>query len=217
MPTRCAGPGGGTNERQRPDGEGERSATASRRVDAASARARAATRAAVPAGGETRPPYEAVLGQMVTIREDGGDGGSPPPRPSCCMTKRGLEGDGAAARAAMAAIERSGQPGRRATGPARSSLSVSASGQRQHALEPLRMARKLDRYRETARMALGALDRRSGPRPARQSAAHSGGAGDGRPGHADAEEGALAGLVDGEVLADRPAPPVMLWPIAMSG
>ena len=59
-----------------------------------------------PRGRHKDAPYEAVLGQMVTIREDGVER-----RVSAAeafllhMTKKGLEGDGAAARATMAAIE----------------------------------------------------------------------------------------------------------------
>ena len=59
-----------------------------------------------PPGRRKELPYEAVLGQMVTIREDGIER-----RVSAAeafllhMAKQGLEGDGAAARAAMGAIE----------------------------------------------------------------------------------------------------------------
>jgi hypothetical protein len=92
---------------------------------------------------------------MVTIREDGVE--------RCVtaaeafllhITKRGLDGDSAAARAAIVAIEEAraarGDEGtihifiRRFVRP----------GSVSEATELLRMARKLDRYRETARMAL---------------------------------------------------------------
>src|SRR5689334_9192943 len=59
-----------------------------------------------PKGRKNAPPYDAVLGQMVTIKEDGVER-----RVSAAeafllhITKRGLDGDGAAARSAMAAIE----------------------------------------------------------------------------------------------------------------
>ena len=59
-----------------------------------------------PRGRRKAPPYEAVLGQMVTIREDGVERRVTAAEAFLLhVTKRGLEGDGAAARAAMAAIE----------------------------------------------------------------------------------------------------------------
>ena len=101
-------------------------------------------------------PYEAVLGQLVTIRD-----GAVERRVTADeafllqLTKRGLEGDGPAARAAMDAIEvaRQERPGsqnqitciiRTYVNPG----SVTAE------LVSLRMAKKLDPYRPTARMAL---------------------------------------------------------------
>jgi hypothetical protein len=59
-----------------------------------------------PRGRKNGPPYEAVLGQKVTIREGGVER-----RVSAAeafllhMTKLGLDGDGPAARAAMTAIQ----------------------------------------------------------------------------------------------------------------
>ena len=59
-----------------------------------------------PRGSRNEPPYEAVLGQMVTIREDGVERRVTAAEAFLLhVTKKGLEGDGAAARAAMAAIE----------------------------------------------------------------------------------------------------------------
>ena len=59
-----------------------------------------------PRGRRNYPPYEAVLGQMVTIREDGAKRRVTAAEAFLLhLTKRGLEGDNAAARAAMAAIE----------------------------------------------------------------------------------------------------------------
>jgi hypothetical protein len=71
------------------------------------------------------------------------------------LTKRGLEGDNAAARASLAVIEEA----RESQGAGLSQISaivhvLVAPGSVTSALEPLRMARKLDPYRETARMAL---------------------------------------------------------------
>lgn len=109
-----------------------------------------------PRGRHREAPYEAVLGQMVTIRE-----GGMARRVTAAeafllqLTKRGLEGDDAAARASLAVIEEA----RERQGAGRPQVSVIvrvsvAPGSVTSALEPLRMARKLDPYRETARMAL---------------------------------------------------------------
>ena len=110
-----------------------------------------------PRGRRNGPPYEAVLGQMVTIREDGRERRVTAAEAFLLqVTKRGLEGDSAAARAAMAAIAEA-----RAARPRSDEQHITAivrvivsPGRVNCALEPLRMARKLDRYRETARMAL---------------------------------------------------------------
>ena len=109
-----------------------------------------------PRGRHKAPPYEAVLGQMVTIREDGVER-----RVSAAeafllhMTKKGLEGDSAAARATMAAIE-DARASRLVREPeeAHRHAGHRPAGSVTGALEPLRMGRKLDRYRETARMVL---------------------------------------------------------------
>ena len=86
-------------------------------------------------------PYEAVLGQMVTIREDGIER-----RVSAAeafllhMAKQGLEGDGAAARAAMGAIEQA----RATNGPNTEELNVEITfvqpGSVNTGLQDLRMA-----------------------------------------------------------------------------
>ena len=110
-----------------------------------------------PRGRKKELPYEAVLGQMVTIREDGIERRVRADEAFLLhMTKSGLEGDGPAARAAMAAI----QEARAARGlDGDDALLVivrtfvtpgSVSG----ALTALRMATKLDPYRPTARIAL---------------------------------------------------------------
>ena len=72
------------------------------------------------------------------------------------VTKRGLEGDGAAARSAMAAIEeaRSARAALAGVDGLRIVRVMVAPGSVNTALEPLRMGRKLDRYRESARMML---------------------------------------------------------------
>ena len=109
-----------------------------------------------PRGRHRETPYESVLGQMVTIRE-----GGTARRVTAAdafllqLTKRGLEGDDAAARASLAVIEEAGE--RQGTGrslPSVLVLTMVAPGSVTSALEPLRMAKKLNPYRETARIAL---------------------------------------------------------------
>lgn len=110
-----------------------------------------------PRGRHNRPPYDAVLGQMVTIKEDGVERRVTAAEAFLLhMTKRGLDGDGAAARSATAAIEkaRSACGASGAGGITTIVKTVVAPGSVNSALEPLRMATKLDRYRETAKMAL---------------------------------------------------------------
>ena len=69
------------------------------------------------------------------------------------LTKRGLEGDGAAARASLVAIEEARQ--RQGVGGSEINVIVLvAAGSLPLALEPLRMAKKLDPHRETARLML---------------------------------------------------------------
>jgi hypothetical protein len=71
------------------------------------------------------------------------------------LAKSGLEGDGAAARASLAMIEEARE--RHGVGVPQITeivLVAVAPGSVTTALEPLRMARKLDPYRETARIAL---------------------------------------------------------------
>jgi hypothetical protein len=109
-----------------------------------------------PRGRHREAPYEAVLGQIVKIREDGAERRVTAAEAFLLqLTKRGLEGDNAAARASLAVIEEA----RESQGAGLSQISaivhvLVAPGSVTSALEPLRMARKLGPYRETARMAL---------------------------------------------------------------
>ena len=110
-----------------------------------------------PRGRRNEPPYEAVLGQMVTIREDGAERQVTAAEAFLLhMTKRGLEGDTAAARTAMVAIEeaRATRLKRGYDSQVQITYVIVAPGSVNSALKPLRMAIKLDRFRETARMAL---------------------------------------------------------------
>jgi hypothetical protein len=69
------------------------------------------------------------------------------------LAKRGVEGDGAAARASLAVIEEASK--RPSVGdPPNIIVTLVAPGSVTSAIEPLRMAKKLDPYRETARIAL---------------------------------------------------------------
>ena len=103
-----------------------------------------------------RPPYEAVLGRMVAIHEDGVERTVTAAEAFLLhVARRGLGGDAAAARSAMAAIE-AARAARGPDGPEdrRITLTFVRPGSVNEALELLRMARKLDRYRASARMAL---------------------------------------------------------------
>src|SRR5215207_9365360 len=110
-----------------------------------------------PKGRKNGPPYDAVLGQMITVRKDGVERRVTAAEAFLLhMTKLGLAGDGAAARSAMAAIEEA-----RAARTAREGVdglvivrTIVTPGSVNSALEPLRMAHKLDRYRPSARMVL---------------------------------------------------------------
>jgi len=109
-----------------------------------------------PRGRHREVPYEAVLGQTVKIREGGAERRVTAAEAFLLqLTKRALEGDNAAARASLAVIEEARE--RQGAGQSQISAIVRvcvAPGSVTSALEPLRMARKLDPYRETARIAL---------------------------------------------------------------
>jgi hypothetical protein len=106
-----------------------------------------------PRGRHRDAPYQAVLGQMVTIREGGTERRVTAAEAFLLqLAKRGVEGDSAAARASLAVLEEA----RKQPSPD-DQLIISwagRSGSVTPALEPLRMAKKLDPYRKSARMAL---------------------------------------------------------------
>jgi Family of unknown function (DUF5681) len=127
-----------------------------------------------PPGRHREAPYEAVLGRMVTIREDGVERHVKADEAFLLKhTQRALEGDGAATRTTLAVIEYAKERLSTVHGLIRTITRVIvAPGSVTYALMPLRMARKLDPYRETARMvlepwlveaALARLDRRLSP------------------------------------------------------
>lgn len=121
-----------------------------------------------PKGRHRDLPYEAVLGQKVTIREGGVERRVTAAEAFLLhVTRRGLEGDSTAARAALAALETARENGLGAeTTPEviriRFIVLLGAVG---FELEDLRMTRSLDRYRDTARVVIepwlvqAALDR----------------------------------------------------------
>jgi hypothetical protein len=105
-------------------------------------------------GRHREAPYEAVLGQMVTIREGGTERHVTAAEAFMLqLTKRGLEGDSAANRASLAMIEEArSQQG--ADGIPQFVVALVDPGSVTSALESLRMAKKLDPYRETVRIVL---------------------------------------------------------------
>lgn len=97
-----------------------------------------------------------MLGQTVTIREDGVERRVTAAEAFLLhTTKQGLQGDGAAARATMAAIE-TARAARSPRGEANELVIsfVAVTAPTNQALEALRMGKVLDRYRKTARAAL---------------------------------------------------------------
>jgi hypothetical protein len=96
-------------------------------------------------------PYEALLGQMVTIREDGRERRVTAAEAFLLhLTKRGLEGDSAAARASLTAIEAARATARH-TSPmiVRIVVRYVSPGSVGPALDALGMAMKLNRYSAT--------------------------------------------------------------------
>ena len=107
-----------------------------------------------PRGRHREAPYEAVLGQMVTIREGGSKRRVTAAEAFLLkLAKRGMEGDSAAARASLALIEEArNQQG--ANGIEQFVIAFVDAGSVTYALLPLRMARKLDPNRKTVRIVL---------------------------------------------------------------
>jgi Family of unknown function (DUF5681) len=109
-----------------------------------------------PRGRRRELPYEAMLGQEVIIRENGRERRVTAAEAFLLqLTKLGLDGDSAAARAAIDAIGdiRGIQPSA-PDGPLEIVHSIVAPGSVSSAVERLRIGTKLDCYRETARMLL---------------------------------------------------------------
>ena len=107
-----------------------------------------------PRGRHRQAPYEAVLGQMVTIREGGAERRVTAAEAFLLqLAKLGIEGDSAASRAALAALEevRKRQHASDSVNVVIRNLAIESVTS---ALKLLRMARILDPYRETARVVL---------------------------------------------------------------
>jgi hypothetical protein len=106
--------------------------------------------------GRREPPYEGVLGQMVTIREDGVERDVIQEQAFLLqLAKMAVEGGGVAARTALNLIEEiTARTGTLQTVITTITRRIVAPGSVTSALILLRMASKLDPYRETARMLL---------------------------------------------------------------
>ena len=109
-----------------------------------------------PRGRRSELPYEAVLGQEVIIRENGRERRVTAAEAFLLqLTKRGLDGDSAAARAAIAAIgDIRGTHPSAPDGPLEIVDCIVDPGSVSSAVDCLRIDTKLDRYRETARILL---------------------------------------------------------------
>jgi hypothetical protein len=109
-----------------------------------------------PRGRRSELPYEAVLGQEVIIRENGRERRVTAAEAFILqLTKRGLDGDSAAARAAIDAIgDIRGTRPSAPDGPLEIVHCILDPGSVSSAVECLRIGTKLDRYRETARILL---------------------------------------------------------------
>jgi hypothetical protein len=100
-------------------------------------------------------PYEAVLGQEVIIRENGRERRVTAAEAFLLqLTKLGLDGDSAAARAAIAALGDIRDTDLSGPYPLEIIRSIVDPGSVSTAVECLRISTKLDRYRETARILL---------------------------------------------------------------
>jgi Family of unknown function (DUF5681) len=107
-----------------------------------------------PRGRHREAPYEAVLGRMATIRENGTERRVTAEEAFLLyLLKSGVEGNSVAMRASLDAIEEAGKR-KSLSGSLNFVVVLVAPGSVTTALEALRMAKKLDPYSETARIAL---------------------------------------------------------------
>ena len=110
-----------------------------------------------PKGHSAAIPYDGVLGRKVLVRDNGVESYKTAAEAFLLhLARRGLDGDGAATRAAFESIE---EARARRTTFSRNRITaiirvIVSPGNPNAALLPLRMAHKLDRYRDTARVLL---------------------------------------------------------------
>ena len=110
-----------------------------------------------PRGRKIQPPYQTLLGQLVTVREDGVTRRMTAAEAFLLhIVRKGLAGDSAAARAAMAAIEDArARQGQTDDDPITVIIWKTMSvGSVNNALEALGAASLNDQFRETARLKL---------------------------------------------------------------
>src|SRR5262245_22581066 len=108
-----------------------------------------------PKGQRNSLPYESVLGQIVTIREDGVERRVTAAEAFLLfIIKRGLDGDGPSARTAMEAIEQAKASGLMRREVKTFALRWGREGTVSRALELLRMAKKINRLHQTAKIML---------------------------------------------------------------
>jgi hypothetical protein len=109
-----------------------------------------------PKRRRNEPPYEAVLGQAVTIIEDGVEDQVTAAEAFLLhLAKRGVESGGAAARIALAAIEEAREKAGAGIGrPITAIVRVLLEPTLTRALVPLRIATKVDPYLETTKVLL---------------------------------------------------------------
>jgi hypothetical protein len=110
-----------------------------------------------PKGSRRGVPYQAALGQTVVVRENGVDRRLTAAEAFLLqLAKKGLRGDGVSTRQALAAIQAARETGAIDTPnePIVFLTTYEEPGHVGDALECLRMARSLDRYRKTRRYVL---------------------------------------------------------------
>ena len=110
-----------------------------------------------PRGSKSAIPYEAVLGRKVVVRDNGIESHKTAAEAFLLhLARRGLDGDGAATRAALQSIEEARASRNESTGNRITAIVrvIIAPGNPNEALLPLGMASKRDRYRDTARVLL---------------------------------------------------------------
>lgn len=110
-----------------------------------------------PRGHGSAIPYDAVLGHKVVVRDNGIESRRTAAEAFLLhLARRGLDDDGAAARAALQSIENARTSRTRSTARRITTIVrvIVAPGNPNAALLPLGMARKQDRFRDTARVLL---------------------------------------------------------------